>query len=71
MCNSEEFLLTKEKSNSIDENGHLKNQQEEEDKIHIVWENVLKVVYLHFAAMYGLYLAITSAKWLTLIFGEF
>ncbi|XP_076239710.1 acyl-CoA Delta-9 desaturase [Calliopsis andreniformis] len=38
---------------------------------HIVWRNVIIFVYLHLAALYGLYLAITSAKWATIAFTLF
>lgn len=36
----------------------------------IVWRNVLIFAYLHLGALYGVYLAITSAKLATVIFGE-
>lgn len=34
----------------------------------IVWRNVILFAYLHLAALYGVYLSITSAKWATLVF---
>ncbi|XP_024938272.1 acyl-CoA Delta(11) desaturase isoform X2 [Cephus cinctus] len=34
----------------------------------IVWRNVIIFAYLHLASLYGIYLAITSAKLMTLIF---
>ncbi|XP_071439674.1 acyl-CoA Delta-9 desaturase-like isoform X2 [Hetaerina americana] len=37
----------------------------------IVWKNVIGFIYLHAAAIYGLYLAITSAKLLTNIWAFF
>lgn len=37
----------------------------------IVWRNAILFAYLHVAAIYGLYLAITSAKFYTDIFGKF
>jgi len=30
-----------------------------------VWRNITLFVYLHIASLYGLYLALTSAKWST------
>lgn len=36
----------------------------------IVWRNVIIFVYLHLAAIYGLYLALTSAKLLTCVLGK-
>lgn len=49
-------------------NGHSKGQQEY--KLQIVWRNVAIFVFLHAGALYGLYLAITSAKLVTTIFGN-
>lgn len=37
----------------------------------IVWRNVFIFVYLHLAAIYGLYLAFTSAKLLTCVLGKY
>lgn len=34
----------------------------------IVWRNVIIFTYLHLAALYGVYLSFTSAKWMTLLF---
>jgi len=36
----------------------------------IVWRNVLIFLYLHFAAIYGIYLVFISAKLMTTIFGK-
>jgi len=36
----------------------------------IVWRNVLIFLYLHFAAIYGIYLIFISAKLMTTIFGK-
>lgn len=36
----------------------------------IVWRNVLLFIYLHIAAFYGAWLALTSAKILTSLFGK-
>lgn len=36
----------------------------------IVWRNVILFLYLHVAAVYGLYLIFTSARLLTTLFGE-
>lgn len=40
-------------------------------KLRIVWRNVILFGYLHAAALYGLWLAITSAMWPTIAFGKF
>lgn len=36
----------------------------------IVWRNVVIFSYLHLGALYGVYLAFTSAKLATIVFGE-
>jgi stearoyl-CoA desaturase (delta-9 desaturase) len=36
----------------------------------LVWRNIILFIYLHIAALYGLWLMLTSAKWTTGIFGE-
>jgi stearoyl-CoA desaturase (delta-9 desaturase) len=33
----------------------------------IVWRNVLVFIYLHLAALYGLYLCFTDVTWATLV----
>lgn len=38
--------------------------------VEIVWKNVIAFAFLHCVAVYGAYLAFTSAKWHTLILGE-
>jgi stearoyl-CoA desaturase (Delta-9 desaturase) len=38
--------------------------------VKLVWRNIILFVYLHFAAVYGLWLMLTSAKWSTGIFGK-
>lgn len=43
--------------------GHAKRRN-----IKLVWRNILLFAYLHFAAVYGCYLMLTSAKWSTGIF---
>lgn len=37
---------------------------------HIVWRNVMIFLSLHIASLYGAYLMLTSAKWMTVVFGE-
>jgi stearoyl-CoA desaturase (delta-9 desaturase) len=37
----------------------------------IVWRNVILFVYVHLAALYGLYLATVRAKGLTVFSGEY
>jgi stearoyl-CoA desaturase (delta-9 desaturase) len=39
-------------------------------KIKLVWRNIILFAYLHLAAVYGLWLMLTSAQWKTGIFGE-
>lgn len=39
--------------------------------IKLVWRNIILFLYLHAAAVYGLWLMLTSAQWKTGIFGEF
>lgn len=39
-----------------------------EYRLEIVWRNVMVFVYLHVAAVYGLYLLVTVAKWPTVAF---
>ena len=42
----------------------------EKYKVRIVWRNVIVMMYLHLAALYGVYLLFTSAKLMTAAFGE-
>jgi stearoyl-CoA desaturase (delta-9 desaturase) len=37
----------------------------------IVWKNVILFLYVHLAAVYGLYLMFTKAKGLTSLWGEY
>lgn len=39
-------------------------------KIRLVWRNIILFIYLHLAAVYGLWLLLTSAKLITSIFGK-
>lgn len=39
-------------------------------KISLVWRNIILFAYLHLAAVYGLWLMLSSAQWKTGIFGE-
>ena len=48
------------------EEGHARGRE-----IKLVWRNILLFVYLHVAALYGLWLLLVSAKWSTGLFGEF
>lgn len=45
--------------------GHAKRRH-----LKLVWRNIILFAYLHFAAVYGLYLMLSSAKWSTCIFGK-
>lgn len=38
---------------------------------HILWMNVFWFTLLHFGALYGAFLALTSASWKTFVFGEY
>ncbi len=40
-------------------------------KLRIVWRNVITITTIHILAIYGYYLAITSAKWQTIHFAYF
>lgn len=51
--------------------GDLAKSEEVPYKRQIVWKNVVLFIYLHLAALYGLYLVFTSAKMNTLIFGKY
>lgn len=42
----------------------------ERRKLKLVWRNIILFAYLHVAAIYGLWLMLTSAKWATGAFGE-
>lgn len=43
----------------------------EKRKLKLVWRNIIAFGYLHLAALYGAYLMFTSAKWQTIVFGEY
>lgn len=45
-------------------------QDNKEYKREIVWKNVFYLCYFHVAAVYGLYLLITSASIYTSLFGK-
>lgn len=45
-------------------------QYAERRKLKLVWRNIILFAYLHLAAVYGLWLMLSSAKWSTGIFGE-
>lgn len=40
-------------------------------KIRLVWRNIILFAYLHMAAVYGLWLMVSSAQWKTAFFGKF
>ncbi|XP_064214250.1 similar to CG5887-PA isoform X1 [Tribolium castaneum] len=42
-----------------------------ETQVQIVWRNVILFIYLHVAAIYGLYFTFTAAKWPTILFTYF
>jgi hypothetical protein len=37
----------------------------------VVWRNVILFLYAHLAALYGLYLTFTKAKFLTVLWGKY
>lgn len=39
-------------------------------KRQIVWQNAIGLLLLHLAALYGLYISILSAKFLTWVYGK-
>ncbi|XP_055371723.1 acyl-CoA Delta-9 desaturase-like [Condylostylus longicornis] len=43
----------------------------EKRKLHLVWRNIIAFTYLHLAALYGAWLALTSAMWYTVLFASF
>ncbi|XP_023228734.1 stearoyl-CoA desaturase 5-like [Centruroides sculpturatus] len=55
----------------IQETQIIEKPQKKEFKAQIVWSNVAFVVIVHSSALYGLYLAFTSAKWLTILYGTY
>lgn len=48
-----------------------KLKKAEKRKLRWVWRNIIAFAYLHVAAVYGLWLVLTSAKLQTSAFGEF
>lgn len=66
-------VLNEEDAETID--GGLQVEVEklkkaDDRQLKIVWRNVILFAYLHSAAVYGGWLAMTSAKWRTLGFGK-
>lgn len=50
---------------------HIDNQPLKNDKLEIVWRNVVIFSFVHIIGIYGIYLAFTSAKLLTSLQGTF
>lgn len=48
-----------------------KLKRAEKRKLTLVWRNIIAFAYLHLAALYGLWLLLTSAKWQTDLFALF
>lgn len=42
----------------------------EHRSLKLVWRNIIAFAYLHIAAVYGMWLMLTSAKWPTIAFGK-
>ncbi|KAL0274795.1 UNVERIFIED_CONTAM: hypothetical protein PYX00_002834 [Menopon gallinae] len=60
-----EVLYNQHSSNIASNRGNSKGANDDKSKEHkmkIVWRNVILFVYLHLAALYGLYLSLMSAK---------
>ncbi|XP_033200622.1 acyl-CoA Delta-9 desaturase isoform X1 [Bombus vancouverensis nearcticus] len=53
---------------TLEESSRVVDAPKTKYKRQIVWRNVIIFTYLHISAVYGLYLALTSAKWATLLF---
>lgn len=51
--------------------GQLISKKRSEYKLQIVWLNVVLCSIIHLSALYGVYLAITSAQVVTTVFGMF
>lgn len=49
----------------------LSSQVPEKRELKLVWRNILLFIYLHVAAVWGMYLMLTSAKLATVAFGKF
>lgn len=47
-----------------------KLKKAEKRRLKLVWRNIIAFVYVHLAAVYGLWLMLTSAKWQTITCGE-
>lgn len=64
-----ESVSTKHKnSKEYELNGEVKDNFSKELKIELMWASVLVLGFGHVFSFYGLYLAVTSAKWMTLVF---
>lgn len=57
-----------ENENVIDTQSNETSREKSKYVRRIVWRNVVIFLYLHIASLYGIYLACTSAKWMTVIF---
>lgn len=52
------------------EDTYADSDKKDAPKLKIVWRNVIIMSYLHVAAVYGVYLCWTSAKWQTTATGK-
>lgn len=57
--------------NTVETSTNPSTNEKKPYKVELVWRNIIIFIYLHIAAIYGLYLSFTSVKVVTLIFGEF
>ena len=77
-------LVTTETQSVRDSTSHVPSETEQKSSIktaeasnnhqvqrRIVWRNVIVFIYVHVAALYGIYLLIVKAKGLTLLCGEY
>ena len=58
-------------SNDVHEpNKHAQQTAKRVMRRQIVWRNAVGFLFLHLAALYGLYVSVTSAKLLTWVYGK-
>lgn len=64
-------VLALEASLNHDHEQISKPKPTKEYKRELVWRNIILFIFLHGAALYGAYIALTSAKLLTDIWGKY
>ena len=66
-------VLNEADAETIDGGLHIDNvklKKAEERRLKLVWRNIIAFAYLHLAALYGIWLIFTSAKWQTIVFSK-